>query len=82
MIYLCFKFSNFKGIPLQEPTTIPSNIGDVSVHGRVPANTTNSRVEVPSTSQSTTANSTTNHNNSGNGNDLFDIISLHIITAI
>ena len=56
----------FKGIPLQEPTTIASNIGDVSVHGRVSGNATNSRVEIPSTSQCTPPVTSSSHVNTGN----------------
>ncbi|CAK9822694.1 BTB/POZ domain-containing protein KCTD3 [Anthophora retusa] len=52
-------------IPLQEPTTVPSNVGDVSVHGRV--STSTSRVEVPSTSQNTTPGTSSSHNNNNNG---------------
>ncbi|CAK9813430.1 BTB/POZ domain-containing protein KCTD3 [Anthophora quadrimaculata] len=52
-------------IPLQEPTTAPSNVGDVSVHGRVPTST--SRVEVPSTSQNTTPGTSSSYNNNNNG---------------
>ncbi|XP_050486577.1 BTB/POZ domain-containing protein KCTD3 isoform X2 [Bombus huntii] len=52
-------------IPLQEPTTVASNVGDVSVHGRSPANNTNSRADVPSTSQITTPGTSNSHNNNG-----------------
>lgn len=51
----------FKGIPLQEPVTVTSNVSDVSVHIRVISNA-NSRIDGPSTSQSTTAASSINQN--------------------
>ncbi|XP_076235185.1 BTB/POZ domain-containing protein KCTD3 [Calliopsis andreniformis] len=52
-------------IPLQEPTNISSNMRDVSVHGKVSGNITNSRVEAPSTSQNATPTSSNNQNNNG-----------------
>nr|XP_012139190.1 PREDICTED: SH3KBP1-binding protein 1 isoform X1 [Megachile rotundata]XP_012139192.1 PREDICTED: SH3KBP1-binding protein 1 isoform X1 [Megachile rotundata] len=65
-------------IPLHEPSTVPSNVGDVSVHGRVPATTattttattssTNSRADIPSTSQSTASGISNNHSNNGQQN--------------
>lgn len=55
-------------IPLQEPTTVASNIGDVSVHGRIPTNNSNSRVDVPSTSQNPIPGTSSNHNNNGQQN--------------
>lgn len=50
---------------MQEPATVASNVGDVSVHGRIPTNNVNSRVDVPSTSQSATPGTSSNHSNSG-----------------
>ncbi|XP_028048054.1 BTB/POZ domain-containing protein KCTD3 isoform X1 [Monomorium pharaonis] len=54
----------FKGIPLQEPVAVTSNVSDVSVHIRVSSNS-NSRVDGPSTSQSMTSTNSTNQNANG-----------------
>lgn len=79
-LYLDFIYYNWKGIPLQEPTTVASNVGDVSVHGRSPANNTNSRADVPSTSQTTTPGTSNSHNNNGTKHIFINFIYL-LITA-
>lgn len=47
---------SFTDIPLQEPTTVTSKLGDVSIHGRAIIQTSSSRVDIPSTSQLASSN--------------------------
>lgn len=53
------------GIPLQEPVAVTSNVSDVTVHIRVGSNAS-SRIDGPSTSQSTTTTNSINPNTTGN----------------
>lgn len=53
------------GIPLQEPVAVTSNVSDVTVHIRVGPNAS-SRIDGPSTSQSTTTTNSINPNITGN----------------
>ena len=66
-------------IPLHESTTVASNVGDVSVHGRIPTTTsTATSADVPSTSQSIAPGTSNNHNNNNGQQNHKGVFGTHV----